>query len=147
MFYFRYFTIVSSPNRRLFRCSVTTSLILIWLISFLSMLPLVIFQQVETVKLGELVLYEVCLEKWPSSKYQKIYTLTLTTSQFIIPVIVLITIHFKISLYLKVHLNGPPRLGKRGKLKLTFIFSFYLKHRSDFNYKGKFSHTYNYYIL
>lgn len=110
-----------SPRRTLCRCSVATTLILVWLISFVTMFPLILFQQIETVKLGDIILHEVCLEKWPSRNLQKIYTLSLTTSQFILPVIVLTIVHLKISLYLNVHLNGPPRstLCKRGKISVT----------------------------
>ncbi|XP_065224090.1 neuropeptide Y receptor type 2-like isoform X2 [Planococcus citri] len=105
----RYFTIVRSPRDAMCRCSVSTTLILIWITSFLCVLPLVFFQQIEAVALGEFVLYEVCLEKWPSSEMQKSYTITLAVAQFIIPLVVLTAVHMKISVYLNVHLNEPSR--------------------------------------
>lgn len=98
------------------RCSVSTTLILIWITSLLCMLPLVFFQQIEAVALGEFVLYEVCMEKWPSSEMQKTYTITLAVAQFVIPLVVLTAVHMKISVYLNVHLNEPSRnsFSKRG---------------------------------
>lgn len=62
------------------------------------------------------VIYEVCVEKWPSPLLQCIYTLSLSVIQFLVPVLVLSIIHTRISAYLSVHLISPPRQSacKRG---------------------------------
>ncbi|KAL1137934.1 hypothetical protein AAG570_009629 [Ranatra chinensis] len=109
----RYYTIVRSPRGpaafcRRVRCSVATTICLIWTVSFLSMAPLLVYQEVEVVRLGGLVVYEACVERWPSRQAQAAYTLALSLAQFALPVLVLSTIHARISSYLSVHLSSPP---------------------------------------
>ncbi|XP_014242347.1 neuropeptide Y receptor type 2-like [Cimex lectularius] len=107
----RYFTIVQTPRGgvcRTARCSVASTIVLIWSLSFLSMVPLLIYQEVETVRLGGLVVYEACLERWPSRAAQAGYTLAISVAQFAFPVLVLSTIHARISSYLRLHLSSPP---------------------------------------
>ncbi|XP_075238325.1 neuropeptide Y receptor type 2-like [Lycorma delicatula] len=106
----RYFTIVRPSRSQVFHraaFSVASVISLIWGVSFLSMLPLLFYQEVETVKLGDLVLYEACLEKWPSRTWQYVYTICLMVVQFLVPFLVLSVIHTKISAYLSVRLSTP----------------------------------------
>ncbi|KAK9501347.1 hypothetical protein O3M35_012083 [Rhynocoris fuscipes] len=121
---FRYFTIVQTPRGdvcRSARCSVASTIALIWGLSFISMIPLLIYQEVETVRLGRLVVYESCIERWPSRAAQGAYTLCISVAQFAFPVLVLSTIHARISNYLRLHLSTPPvdPSCKRGNLLLS----------------------------
>ncbi|XP_054258645.1 neuropeptide Y receptor type 2-like [Macrosteles quadrilineatus] len=107
----RYYTIVRSPRGQVCQmatCSVAVTITLLWTFSVLVMVPLVLYQDVEVIKIGGLVMYEVCVERWPTPLIQCIYTLSLSVLQFLVPVLVLTIIHTKISAYLSVHLISPP---------------------------------------
>lgn len=81
------------------------------------MVPLLIYQEVEIVRLGGLIVYEACIERWPSRAAQGAYTLSISVAQFAFPVFVLSTIHARISSYLRLHLSTPPvdPSSKRGE--------------------------------
>ncbi|BES96119.1 Hypothetical protein NTJ_08928, partial [Nesidiocoris tenuis] len=107
----RYFTIVQTPRGQMLKnakCGVASSIAIIWGLSFLSMVPLLIYQEIEIVHLEGLILYEVCIERWPSRAAQGAYTIAMSVFQFGIPVLVLSTIHTRISSYLRLHLSSPP---------------------------------------
>lgn len=104
------------------RFSVATTLVLIWMISLASLLPTCLYQHMEVLAVGDVIIYELCVEKWPSAKMQKIYTILLAALQFALPVIVLSIIHIKISMYLNVHLStAKPTndFSKRGNFSFT----------------------------
>ncbi|XP_014291375.3 neuropeptide F receptor [Halyomorpha halys] len=107
----RYFTIVQTPRGpvcRTARCSVAATIATIWSLSFLLMIPLLMYQEVDIVTAGDLVLYEACIERWPSRTFQASYTIVISVAQFLLPVLVLSIIHAKISSYLSLHLSSPP---------------------------------------
>ncbi|XP_050420820.1 neuropeptide Y receptor type 6-like [Adelges cooleyi] len=103
----RYFTIVRNPRGSIFRCSVAKSLILIWMVSFVTMVPIVLYQNLESIHLGNFPVYKACVEKWPFLVAQQSYTVCLTIIQFGVPFAAISLIHIKISSYLTVHLNHP----------------------------------------
>ncbi|RZF43740.1 hypothetical protein LSTR_LSTR009163 [Laodelphax striatellus] len=115
----RYFTIVRPRRSQACQgavCSVASVISVVWGLSFVTMIPLLIFQEVETISYGELILYEACVEKWPSKTWQICYTGCLMLAQFLVPFLVLSIIHLKISTYLAVRVSTPPRdaNSKRG---------------------------------
>lgn len=116
----RYFTIVRNPRGSIFRCSVAKSLMLIWLVSFATMIPLLLYQHIEVVHVGPVRLYEACIEKWPSRIAQQSFTVCLAVAQFVLPFTTISLIHLKISSYLTVHLKHPAPSKeincRRGKL-------------------------------
>ncbi|XP_039300481.1 neuropeptide F receptor [Nilaparvata lugens] len=108
----RYFTIVRPRRSQACQgavCSVASVISIVWGLSFVTMIPLLIFQEVETISYGELILYEACVEKWPSKTWQICYTGCLMMAQFLVPFLVLSIIHLKISTYLAVRVSTPPR--------------------------------------
>jgi hypothetical protein len=88
------------------------------------MSPLLFYQEVERVHLGDILVFEACVERWPSPPAQAAYTIVISIAQFAFPVLVLSTIHAKISSYLSVHLSSPPvdTTCKRGEFSKNLIF-------------------------
>ncbi|XP_067008058.2 neuropeptide F receptor [Anabrus simplex] len=108
----RYFTIVrrsredASSNRR----RVVLSIALVWLLSAIAASPMCFFQVVEPVTLpielavsSRVVLYEACIEHWPSRTAQLMYTVFVLLLQSVLPAIVVGTVHARIAAYLHAH--------------------------------------------
>ncbi|XP_068084812.1 neuropeptide Y receptor type 2 [Anabrus simplex] len=108
----RYFTIVrrSREDVRSNRRRVVVSIALVWLLSALAAAPMCFFQVVEPVTLPfelglnqNVVLYEVCIEHWPSRNAQLLYTVCVLLLQSVLPAIVVATVHARIAAYLHAH--------------------------------------------
>ena len=111
----RYVTIVrvGQPSRN--RCHVATSLVAIWVFSFLFTLPLYSYYYVDQVKISNILLYEQCIEKWPSSEVKEFWVLLLMFIQYIFPIFVLSVVHASIKIYLGRHMiaQNDPRRAQR----------------------------------
>lgn len=117
----RYNTIVRSPRGRSRSNSegshatgAASGLVVIWLLSLLFTCPLFFYTTLDSVSVNGVFLYDRCVEHWPSDSLKFGFSTALTTMQFIIPVCILSTIHFKISAFLKRHL----RPFQRPKIKI-----------------------------
>ncbi|XP_063229124.1 neuropeptide F receptor-like [Bacillus rossius redtenbacheri] len=101
----RYFTIVrrssqdASSNRR----RVIVSIVLIWLLSLLATLPIFFFQRVESFTFQRVVIYETCIERWPTRAAQLGYTVCVLLLQSVIPALVVSAVHARIASYLHAH--------------------------------------------
>ncbi|PSN40738.1 hypothetical protein C0J52_16798 [Blattella germanica] len=61
------------------------------------------FQVVEAVTFQRVVLYEACIERWPSSRARLFYAVCLLLLQSVIPALVVATVHARIASYLHAH--------------------------------------------
>ena len=90
--------------------SCTLVIAIIWLISALTALPLLIYTKLETiVYIEEIISYDICLEVWPSAWFRFIYAFAIMTIQFIIPLAILATLHWKMCTFLKYRIATNPR--------------------------------------
>ena len=80
----------------------------IWVASALSGLPLLIYSKVQTNGDAFYVRQSICLEKWPSEESRIAYAATVLILQFLIPIVLLITIHWRISSFLKGRIAQNP---------------------------------------
>ncbi|XP_049859966.1 neuropeptide Y receptor type 2-like [Schistocerca gregaria] len=112
----RYFTIVrhSAAHPTDSRPRVILSIVLTWLLAVVAITPILFFQVVERVTLPlvggpgpqlQLVLYEACIERWPSRRLQLAYAAGLLLLQAVLPAAVLATVHARIARYLHAHAN------------------------------------------
>ncbi|XP_013784684.1 neuropeptide F receptor-like [Limulus polyphemus] len=87
----------------------------IWLVSMVLSLPICIAKRLEKVGLPGYVIYEKCIEEWPSSSSKLVYLLITLIAQLAIPATVLLTTHFRV----KAHLNFTvmKQSGRRSTLK------------------------------
>lgn len=60
-------------------------------------------QVVEPLQLHEVVLYEVCREKWPSTGIKVAYNIAVLLIQAVLPATVLLVVHIRIAAYLHAH--------------------------------------------
>ncbi|XP_071441175.1 neuropeptide Y receptor type 2-like [Hetaerina americana] len=79
------------------RTRVMASVALIWLLALGAALPVAWYQEVEKVAVGGVVVFEACVERWPSRGARVGYSLGVATFQFAIPAIVLAGVHARIS--------------------------------------------------
>ncbi|KAG8234358.1 hypothetical protein J437_LFUL012117 [Ladona fulva] len=79
------------------RTRVLVSVALIWLLSLGAAIPVAWFQEVERVAVGGVVVFEACVERWPSRGARAGYSLGVATVQFAIPALVLAGVHARIS--------------------------------------------------
>ncbi|XP_071440849.1 neuropeptide Y receptor type 2-like [Hetaerina americana] len=114
----RYFTIVRGGgggggvgesgggmhHRRLRRRRrVLLSLALLWLVALLAAAPVLKFQVVESFAFQRMLLYETCIERWPSRTAKLSYTVSMLIVQYVIPIVVLGCIHARIAAHLNAH--------------------------------------------
>ncbi|XP_014255781.1 neuropeptide F receptor-like [Cimex lectularius] len=99
----RYYTIIKGQDGPTTRRRVIVSIALVWFFSVLVSLPLVVFQVVEPMMFGKVVLYETCIEDWPNQELKVLYTLCVLMIQAVIPAGVVGCIHAKIASYLHSH--------------------------------------------
>ncbi|XP_035234087.1 neuropeptide Y receptor type 5-like [Stegodyphus dumicola] len=108
---------------------------ILWCFSVLLSLPIIFSKTVTTVSLAGMVLYEKCIEQWPSSHAKAMYTILILVAQFFIPSIVLTVTHLRIKTYLnrsvrKHDARSSPRTSERLKKELkrnnraTVVLSF-----------------------
>nr|AKO62911.1 long neuropeptide F receptor isoform 2 [Rhodnius prolixus] len=113
----RYFTIVRGQDSATTRRRVIISIALVWFFSFLATLPVVFFQIVEPFKFEAVILYETCIERWPSQELKVAYAVCVLMIQAVIPALVVGCIHAKIASYLNAHAKTQ-RDSKRAQREL-----------------------------
>ena len=74
------------------------------LVSILLGLPLLVYSRLEDKEYIHFVSYRMCLEEWPSSTARTIYASIIMLLQFVIPVIILIIVHWRICNFLKTRI-------------------------------------------
>ncbi|CAH0387019.1 unnamed protein product [Bemisia tabaci] len=100
----RYFTIVRGCDASNSRRRVYWSILLVWVFSAWFALPVAYYQAVIPAKIGEdFVMYEVCLEQWPSQAGRMVYTVVVLLCQAVVPASVLILVHLSIAAHLHCH--------------------------------------------
>ncbi|XP_023723743.2 neuropeptide F receptor [Cryptotermes secundus] len=102
----RYLTIVRHSGRDgtpRTRRRVVLSIALIWLLAAAVTAPVCYFQVVEAVTFQRVVLYEACIERWPSRRARLFYAVCLLLLQSVIPALVVATVHARIASYLHAH--------------------------------------------
>lgn len=62
-----------------------------------------LLQEVVPVTFHSLVLYETCMEVWPSSRLKVTYTATILLFAAVLPVVVVATVHTRIATHLYHH--------------------------------------------
>lgn len=62
-----------------------------------------IFQVVEPLKLQQMVVYESCREKWPSTDIKVAYNIVVLLILAVLPATVLLVVHIRIAAYLHAH--------------------------------------------
>ncbi|KAG8283452.1 hypothetical protein J6590_016712 [Homalodisca vitripennis] len=98
----RYFTIVHAHDGTS-RTRVVCSIVCVWLLSLIATLPIFFYQVVEPFKFQELVLYEICIESWPSQHLKVMYSAAILLVQAVIPALVVGGVHASISSHLHAH--------------------------------------------
>lgn len=101
----RHFSIVRVGRSQRKRWHVAGSLALVWASSLIFTLPLYSYYYVEPVMLGHIVLYERCVEGWPSRFVKELWVLLLLITQYIFPIFVLSIVHGSIKRYLGTHMT------------------------------------------
>ncbi|XP_025412492.1 neuropeptide F receptor-like isoform X2 [Sipha flava] len=98
----RYWVIVrgSAQNERR---TVYVSIAIVWLLAFLTTSPIPYYQVVEQQKLQQVILYEACIEKWPSTDIKVAYNIAMVLIQAVLPATVLLVVHIRIAAYLHAH--------------------------------------------
>uniref|UniRef100_A0A0P4WCN1 G-protein coupled receptors family 1 profile domain-containing protein n=1 Tax=Scylla olivacea TaxID=85551 RepID=A0A0P4WCN1_SCYOL len=111
----RYFTIVRVTGNSRGRARVPWSVAAIWLVSLAFTLPLFAYYYVKRVMFRELLLYEKCVETWPSPVVKYSWTIALIIMQYVIPILVLSIVHGRIHNYLSSHAMNQrdPRRAQR----------------------------------
>ncbi|XP_046666920.1 neuropeptide F receptor-like [Homalodisca vitripennis] len=103
----RYFTIVHAYDLHAHdgtsRTRVVCSIVCVWLLSLIATLPIFFYQVVEPFKFQELVLYEICIESWPSQHLKVMYSAAILLVQAVIPALVVGGVHASISSHLHAH--------------------------------------------
>ncbi|XP_054264011.1 neuropeptide F receptor-like [Macrosteles quadrilineatus] len=99
----RYLTIVRGQETTNNKSRVITSIALVWLISALATLPLGFYQVLEPVTFHKVVLYETCIERWPSQRLKVAYAVAVLLVQAVIPALVVCVVHARIASYLHAH--------------------------------------------
>lgn len=61
------------------------------------------FQVIEPVIIDHCVIYEVCIEQWPSHNYRVSYAVAVLLIMAVIPPLVVGTVHARIANYLNTH--------------------------------------------
>ena len=80
----------------------------IWFTSVLVGLPLLVYSRMEKKVFIKFITYTMCLEDWPSSTSRFVYAAIIMFLQFIVPVVILIVIHWKICNFLKTRILANP---------------------------------------
>lgn len=108
---------------------------ILWCLSVLLSLPIIFSKTIQKVILGDMYLYDKCIEKWPSVHARFMYTVLILLAQFFIPSVVLTITHLRIKSYLnrsvrKHDAKSSPRTSERLKKELkrnnraTVVLSF-----------------------
>ncbi|XP_054715308.1 neuropeptide Y receptor type 5-like [Uloborus diversus] len=108
---------------------------ILWCFSVILSLPIIFSKTVTTVSIAGMVLYEKCIEQWPSKHAKAIYTILILVTQFFTPSVVLSVTHFRIKAYLnrnqrKHDAKSSPRTSERLRKELrrnnraTVVLSF-----------------------
>ncbi|XP_064631674.1 neuropeptide F receptor-like [Lineus longissimus] len=108
----RYYAIVY-PTR--FTCndrlsgSISVCLFL-WIFSTFISAPLFIYNEVHMAKfIEDYVEHAICMELWPNGAAKTIYTMVLMCIQFVIPVVILLVLHWKICQFLRMRMITDPK--------------------------------------
>ncbi|KAA0195326.1 hypothetical protein HAZT_HAZT002919 [Hyalella azteca] len=99
----RYMTIVRIGSRPRPQCYNQASVLGIWIVSLIFPLPLFSSYYLETVKVKDFLLYDRCVELWSSRSVQLAWLITLFLIQYIIPILVLVSVHINIKNFLNKH--------------------------------------------
>jgi neuropeptide Y receptor len=108
----RYYAIVY-PTR--FTCNDRLSgsisaCMFLWIISTFLSAPLFIYNEVHMAKfIEDYVEHAICMELWPNGAAKTIYTVVLMFIQFVIPVIILLVLHWKICQFLRMRMITDPK--------------------------------------
>lgn len=62
-----------------------------------------VFQVVEQLQFHQVILYESCREKWPSTDIKVAYNIAVVLIQAVLPATVLLVVHIRIAAYLHAH--------------------------------------------
>ena len=84
-------------------------LLLIWFFSVLIGLPLLVYSHVDDKEYIHFVTYTMCLEEWPSSISRLVYGSCVMLMQFVVPIVVLCIIHWRICNFLKCRILHNPK--------------------------------------
>jgi hypothetical protein len=70
---------------------------------------------VEGFSFQRMLLYETCIERWPSRAAKLSYTVSMLIVQYVIPIVVLACIHARIAAHLNAHARGTVSNGAAGE--------------------------------
>ncbi|XP_046382345.1 neuropeptide Y receptor type 2-like [Ischnura elegans] len=104
-------------HHRTRRRRVLLSLGLLWLVAIIAAAPVLKFQVVEGFSFQRMLLYETCIERWPSRAAKLSYTIAMLIVQYLIPILVLACIHARIAAHLNsahARANGHDAVGGGG---------------------------------
>ncbi|KAG8234357.1 hypothetical protein J437_LFUL012116 [Ladona fulva] len=74
----------------------------------------VVADVVERFAFQRVLLYETCIERWPSRAAKLSYTVSMLIVQYVIPIVVLACIHARIAAHLHAHARGAVSNGSAG---------------------------------
>ena len=94
------------PMKMLRAVSVVVS---IWIVSGVVGLPLAVYSKTEEETVFMFVTFTMCREQWPDDISAYSYAAVVMILQFLIPIIILVGAHWKISSFLKGRINKYPR--------------------------------------
>lgn len=90
------------------KCAAAVCILAIWVSSMLVALPLALYSKVVKQEYIHFVSYSMCLEEWPDLTTRSVYAGVVMLLQFVVPVLILITIHWRICNFLKCRIVFNP---------------------------------------
>jgi hypothetical protein len=79
---------------------------MIWVVSVGAAVPVAFFHFVEDVQpmIGDVVLYSVCIEKWPDTASLAVYTTFMLLTQYLTPLAAIVVLHLLIEHFLRMRI-------------------------------------------
>ncbi len=95
-------------NERYRKYSAAAFVSLIWISSVIIGLPLLIYSKVVDQRYIRFVSFSICVEEWPSGASRFAYAAVVMVLQFLVPIVVLLSVHWRISNFLKCRILRNP---------------------------------------
>lgn len=82
---------------------------MIWMVSFALALPMFVYHYVENAEpMKGIVLYSVCMEKWPSFAARGCYTVAVLMIHYATPTILIVSLHILICKFIRLRIDSQP---------------------------------------
>ena len=90
------------------RLNALCTLAVIWVLSLFVGIPLAVFTRTDDKNYMSIVTFKMCLEQWPSVWSRALYASCIMLFQFVVPLILLVTVHWRICSFFKIRIVRDP---------------------------------------